>query len=302
MSLAENKKLLLGCHVSMNKPGKYLLGSLQEALDCGANTFMIFTGAPQNTRRTPVEELNISEFREKMTENNIDINDLIVHGPYTINLANSLKPETFEFGVRLLKEEINRVEAIGIKTLVLHPGSSLGAPIEQALNQLVKGLNEVIKPGQNVKIALETMAGKGNEVGTKFEDFKYIIDRLKYPEFVGVCFDTCHLNDAGYNVKNDFNSVIEEFDKIVGLDKLLAVHLNDSLNESGSRKDRHANIGYGKIGFDSLLSITENPRLQGIPIVLETPWVNDQNPYKTEIAMLKEKKFKDNFPELNNEK
>ncbi len=294
----ENKNLLLGCHVSMNKPGKYLLGSLQEAIDANANTFMIFTGAPQNTRRTPVEELNIPEFQESLKKNDIDINNLIVHGPYTINLANSLKEETYNFGVKSLKEEIKRVSAIGIKTLVLHPGSSLGAPLNQALDQLIKGLNEVITPDQGVRIALETMAGKGNEVCTKFEDFKYVIDRVNNPELVGVCFDTCHLHDAGYKVRDNFNQVVDEFDKIVGMNKLFAVHLNDSLNDIESHKDRHANIGYGKIGFDSLLKVIEHPKLSAIPIVLETPWVGNKNPYNLEIKMLRNRKFEDNFPEL----
>ncbi|WP_422397201.1 deoxyribonuclease IV [Spiroplasma endosymbiont of Panorpa germanica] len=290
--------MLLGCHVSMNKPGKYLLGSLQEAIDANANTFMIFTGAPQNTRRTPVEELNIPEFQESLKKNDIDINNLIVHGPYTINLANSLKEETYNFGVKSLKEEIKRVSAIGIKTLVLHPGSSLGAPLNQALDQLIKGLNEVITPDQGVRIALETMAGKGNEVCTKFEDFKYVIDRVNNPELVGVCFDTCHLHDAGYKVRDNFNQVVDEFDKIVGMNKLFAVHLNDSLNDIESHKDRHANIGYGKIGFDSLLKVIEHPKLSAIPIVLETPWVGNKNPYNLEIKMLRNRKFEDNFPEL----
>ncbi|AHI53902.1 endonuclease IV [Spiroplasma sabaudiense Ar-1343] len=292
-------KYLLGCHVSMNKPGNYLVGSVKEALKVKANTFMIFTGAPQNNRRTPVEQLFINEFQQLLLENKIDINNLIVHGPYTINLANSLKPETFEFGVKMLTEEIQRVSAIGIPTLVLHPGSSLGVPLNQALDQLILGLNKVIVPGQKVKIALETMAGKGNEICTKFEDFKYIIERLDHPEYVGVCFDTCHLNDAGYSIKNNFDQVIQEFDAIVGINKLFAVHLNDSLNEEGARKDRHANIGYGKIGFESLLKVLQHPLIRKVPVVLETPWVNDVSPYGPEIEMLKNGVFIDNFPELN---
>ncbi|QEH61870.1 endonuclease IV [Spiroplasma chinense] len=291
-------KFYLGSHVGMNSKNKYLIGSAQEAIDNGANTLMFFTGAPQNTIRTATEKLNIEEFQTLLKDNNIDISKVICHGPYTINLANTVKPETFELGVRLLKEELIRLEAIGVHTVVLHPGAAVGAPREQALESVANGLNLVYKelPNTPVKVALETMSGKGTEVCISFEEMKYVLDRVERKDMVGVCFDTCHMHDAGYDVKNNFDKVVDEFDQTIGLDKLLAIHLNDSKNPINAHKDRHQNIGYGYIGFKALASVVHNPLFKEIPILLETPWLDEKtSPYKVEIEMLKENKFKDNF-------
>ncbi|QGS51941.1 deoxyribonuclease IV [Spiroplasma tabanidicola] len=293
-----NDKFYLGSHVGMNAKGKYLIGSAQEAIDNGANTLMFFTGAPQNTIRTETNKLNIKEFKELLKNNNIDITKTLCHGPYTINLANTVKKETYELGVRLLKEELLRLEAIGVHLVVLHPGAAVGAERKVALDSVAKGLNEVYDqlPNCPVKIALETMSGKGTEVCITFEEIKYVLNQVKRKEMVGVCFDTCHMHDAGYDIKNNFDNVVDDFDKLIGLDKLLAIHLNDSKNIINGHKDRHENIGYGYIGFKSLSNIVHNPLFKEIPIILETPWINGvTSPYKKEIEMLKENKFVNNF-------
>ena len=237
--------LKIGSHVSMS--GKeMLLGSVKEALSYGANTFMFYTGAPQNTARKPISQLRIEEAKAYMEEHHIAIDDVVVHAPYIINLANTIKPETFELAVRFLKEEIERCEAIGISRLVLHPGSHVKAGDEAGLAQIVKGLNEVLCEDQKVRIAIETMAGKGSEVGRTFDQIQYMIENTKYNALLGVCLDTCHLHDAGYDLTH-FDEILEEFDQKIGLDRLLVVHVNDSKNERGAHKDRHENIGYGPI-------------------------------------------------------
>ncbi|WP_339033291.1 deoxyribonuclease IV [Spiroplasma endosymbiont of Cantharis rufa] len=294
----EKEKFYLGSHVGMNAANNYLIGSAKESIENGANTLMFFTGAPQNTRRTETSKLNIVEFKKMLIDNNIDINKVICHGPYTINLANTVKPETFELGVRLLKEELMRLEEIGVHTVVLHPGAAVGAPRELALANVAKGLNMVYKalPNTPVKVALETMSGKGTEVCITFEEIKTVLDLVEQKDKVGVCFDTCHMHDAGYDVKNNFDEVVKEFDEKVGLDKLMAIHLNDSKNPISNHKDRHENIGYGYIGFDSLANIVHNPLFKEIPIVLETPWIDGKiSPYKVEIEMIKNNKFTNPF-------
>ncbi|WP_342259213.1 deoxyribonuclease IV [Spiroplasma endosymbiont of Dioctria linearis] len=296
----EKEKFYLGSHVGMNAANNYLVGSAKQSIENGANTLMFFTGAPQNTRRTETSKLNIVEFKKMLIHNNIDINKVICHGPYTINLANTVKPETFELGVRLLKEELIRLEEIGVHTVVLHPGAAVGAPRELALANVAKGLNMVYKalPNTPVKVALETMSGKGTEVCITFEEIKTVLDLVEQKDKVGVCFDTCHMHDAGYDVKNNFDEVVKEFDEKVGLDKLMAIHLNDSKNPISNHKDRHENIGYGYIGFDSLANIVHNPLFKEIPIVLETPWIDGKiSPYKVEIEMIKNNKFTNPFKE-----
>lgn len=294
------KKYYLGCHVGMNAKNNYLIGSVNDAINNGCDTFMFFTGAPQNTIRTATEKLNINEFKKIVSENNFNLEKIIVHGPYTINLANTIKKETYELGLRLLKEEVQRLEAIGISTLVLHPGAAVGADREVALLSLVKGLNYVFEklPTTNVKIALETMSGKGTEICINFDEIKFVIDRVNKKENIGVCFDTCHLWDAGYDVKNNFENVLKEFEEKIGIEKLFAIHLNDSKNIQSSHKDRHQNIGYGYLGFETLMNIVHHPKLADIPIILETPWIGDKSPYKEEIQMLRNKKFIDPFKGL----
>lgn len=281
--------MIIGSHVSM--AGKeMLLGSVKEALSYGANTFMFYTGAPQSTARKPISQLRVDEAKELMKENGIDINNVVVHAPYIINLGNTIKEETYELAVRFLKEEIQRCEAIGATRLVLHPGSHVKAGEEVGLDKIVEGLNEVLTDSQNVKIALETMAGKGSELGRTFEQIKYIIDHVEKSHLLGVCLDTCHIHDAGYDL-SDFDTILNEFDRIIGLNRLLVVHVNDSKNVRGAHKDRHENIGYGYIGFDNLCKVVHHPKLKDVPKILETPYIEKIAPYKEEIEMLKNQTF-----------
>lgn len=281
--------LKIGSHVSMS--GKeMLLGSVKEALSYHATTFMFYTGAPQNTARKPIEALRVDEAKALMKDNHIDIDDVVVHAPYIINLANTLKPETFELAVRFLKQEIERCEAIGASRLVLHPGSHVKAGEDVGLQQIVKGLNEVLREDQKVKIALETMAGKGSELGRTFDQLQYIIDHVHYSDLLGVCIDTCHMHDAGYDLTH-FDDMLKEFDEKIGLDRILVVHVNDSKNVRGAHKDRHENIGYGYIGFETLNKIVHHPQLKNVPKILETPYIGDHAPYREEIEMFVNQTF-----------
>lgn len=282
---AMNKNIIIGSHVTLSAP-KYFLGSVEEALSYGANTFMFYTGAPQNTLRKATSDLKIKEGLAAIAASPIKLENLIAHAPYIINLGNAVKPETFELAVSFLKEELKRVHDFGVKILVLHPGSHVGEGDEIGLNQIVKGLNLVLEEDTtDVTIALETMAGKGSEVGYTFEQIREIIDKCKYPNRLGVCLDTCHINDAGYDV-TDVDAVIEEFDRVIGLERLKVIHINDSKNVRGARKDRHENIGYGSIGFEAIYQFVHHPRLRHIPKILETPYIDEKAPYKEEIRML----------------
>lgn len=293
--------MLIGSHVSM-KGKEMLLGAAKEAASYGASTFMIYSGAPQNTKRKPVEEMNIPAGEAFMEEHGIS--NIVMHAPYIINLGNTTKPEMFGFAVQFLRDEIMRAEALGATQITLHPGAHVGAGEEAALNQIIKGLNEVLTKEQKAQIALETMAGKGTEVGKTFEELAYIIDGVTLNDKLSVTFDTCHTNDAGYDVKNDFNGVMEDFDRIIGLDRLKVLHINDSKNPIGARKDRHANIGYGTIGFAALNQIVHDERFAAVSKILETPYVGKDKktayaPYGKEIDMFKEQKFDETaFPEL----
>lgn len=291
--------MLLGSHVSMNGK-KMLQGSAEEAHRLGESTFMIYTGAPQNTRRKPIEELNIEKGHEIMEAHGLS--NIVVHAPYIINIANTLKPHVFELGVEFLQSEIERTQALGAKDIVLHPGSHVGEGSEVGIKKIIEGLNEVLTNDNNVRIALETMAGKGSEIGRTFEEIAQIIDGVNHNERLSVCFDTCHTHDAGYNVKEDFDGVLNEFDKIVGIDRIKVVHVNDSKNDIGAHKDRHENIGFGYIGFDALNYVVHHDAFKDIPKILETPFVgedkkNKKPPYKLEIEMLKQQQFD---PELKN--
>lgn len=286
--------MLLGSHVSMSGK-KMLLGSSEEALSYGANTFMIYTGAPQNTRRKPIEELNIMNGLIHMKENGIS--NIIVHAPYIINLGNTTKPETFELGVNFLQEEIKRTAALEANQIVLHPGAHVGAGVDAGIARIVEGLNEVLTQDYPVQIALETMAGKGSEIGRTFEELARIIDGVTNNDRLSICMDTCHIHDAGYDVVNDFDGVLNEFDKVIGLDRLKVIHVNDSKNVRGAAKDRHENIGFGEIGFEALNNIVHHPQLMHLPKILETPFVgvdakNKKAPYLHEIAMLRDSEFR----------
>ncbi len=292
-----SRLLKIGSHVSMSGK-KMLLGASEEAVSYGANTFMIYTGAPQNTRRKKIEDLNIAAGQLHMEQNGIE--DIIVHAPYIINIANTTNPATFELGVNFLRSEIERTEALGARQIVLHPGAHVGAGAEVGIKRIIEGLNEVLTGNENLQIALETMAGKGSECGCTFEELAMIMDGVTHNDKLSVCFDTCHTHDAGYNIVEDFDGVLQEFDRIVGIDKLKVLHINDSKNILGARKDRHENIGYGQIGFESLVKIVHHPQLEDVPKILETPYVgtdktNKKAPYKHEIAMIKNKAFNENL-------
>ena len=287
-----NEELYIGSHVSMSGP-EYYVGSVKEALSYDANTFMFYTGAPQNTIRLPLERLKIDEGRALIKEHGIDESKIVVHAPYIINIANQLNVDNYELGKRHLLSELKRTYAFGPKILVLHPGSHVSTGVENGLDSIIKALDEVLdQDGTDVKIALETMAGKGSEMGTSFEQLKQIISSLKKPERVGVCLDTCHISDNGFDVSN-IDDILASFDQIIGLDKLLVVHVNDSKNPIGAHKDRHENIGYGHLGFETLNKVVHHPLLKGIPMILETPYYEGNPPYKKEIEMLRNQKFED---------
>lgn len=285
--------LLIGSHVGMS--GKdMLLNSVKEALSYGANTFMVYTGAPQNTRRKEIDELNIDAARELMKKENM--NNFIVHAPYIINLANTVKPETFELATEFLAKEIDRTAAMGAEVLVLHPGSHVGAGEEAGIAQICKGLNMVLTADTPVYIALETMAGKGSEIGRSFEELKAIYDGCHHPEKLRVCFDTCHVSDAGYDLIHDYEGVMAEFDRILGIDQIAAFHINDSKNEPGAHKDRHENFGKGFVGADALMQVISDKRFEQVPKILETPYLKDPEnpknstpPYKEEIAEIRKR-------------
>lgn len=280
--------LIIGSHVGFNKK-EQLLGSLKEALSYGENAFMFYTGAPQNSIRYDIDNTLTLEAVNKMKEYNIDINNIIVHAPYIINLANKKDIDKFNFAVNFLKKEIERCEKIGINYLVLHPGSHVNEGIDIGINNIVEGLNLVLE-NSNVTILLETMSGKGTEIGSKIDEIKEIIDNINRKEKIGICLDTCHLNDSGYDV-SDFDKILDEIDEKIGLNYVKCIHINDSKNVLGSKKDRHENIGYGNIGFDSLIKIIYNKKLENIPKILETPYIGDLPPYKEEIMMIKDKKM-----------
>mgnify|MGYP000870514018 FL=1 len=298
--------MLIGSHVSMS--GKdMLLGSAKEAFSYGANVMMVYTGAPQNTRRKPIEELNAEIGKKFMAENGIK--EVVVHAPYIINLANTTKEGYIDFAIDFLKEELRRAEAIGATQVVLHPGSHVGAGVDVGLNQIIYGLNQVITKDQTVQIALETMAGKGTELARTFEELARIIDGVTYNEHLSVTFDTCHVHDAGYNIKNDLSGVLTQFDKTVGLDRIKVLHINDSKNPVGAHKDRHENFGFGEIGFDALMNVIQVPEFKNLPKILETPWIKVEDkvqiaPYKKEIEMIRSGKFDSHWIEelLNQER
>lgn len=282
----------LGCHVGMAGKEMFLV-SAKEAVSYGANVFMLYTGAPQNTRRKDVAELNICAGWEYAHEHGID--EIVVHAPYIVNLANTIKPETYGLAVEFLEKEIIRTAAMKSRILVLHPGSHVNAGAEAGIAQIINGLNTVLDQNDDdVYIALETMAGKGSEIGRTFEELKQIYDGVNKRERLRVCFDTCHVNDAGYDIVNHYEEVFDEFDKVIGLDQIAVFHVNDSMNVLGAHKDRHANIGEGTIGYDTLHRLVHDERFDSIPKILETPWKCEEGsakktipPYKKEIEWLK---------------
>ena len=295
-------EIILGSHVSYNST-EGLAGSVIEALSYGSNTFMFYTGAPQNTIRSSID-LELTELAKKtMKEEKIDINNVIIHAPYIINLANNKDKNKYEFSINFLKQELKRASMLGISKVVLHPGSHVGLGEEEGMQNIINALNNVLIDEKGPIICLETMAGKGTELGKTFEELKEIIDGIKIKTRIMVCLDTCHINDAGYNL-SDFDKILDEFDNVIGLSKLGVIHVNDSKNECGARKDRHENIGFGTIGFENIINVLYNKRVSKIPKILETPYISKNGgkdrtfpPYKFEIEMIKKQKFNANMLE-----
>ena len=292
--------LIIGSHVSFGK--NQLLGATEEAISYGSNTFMFYTGAPTNTVRKDIEETYTNEAIKLMQENNIDINNVICHAPYIVNLGNASDPDKYNFSKEFIKKELKRCDKMGITKMVLHPGNAIGITPEEGMNNIANALNDILDGTTKCLILLETMAGKGTECGRTIEELAYIINQVNKKDQIGVCVDTCHINDGGYNVR-EFDKYLDEFDKQIGIDKIKCVHINDSKNEQGSHKDRHANFGLGSLGFDALINVIYNERLENTPKILETPYIGDTDdskeriypPYKYEIEMIRKKEFNKNF-------
>ena len=286
--------LIIGSHVSFNK-NEQLLGSVKEALSYDANTFMFYTGPTQSRLRYPIEDILSYEAYKLMLDNNINPNNVIVHSPYIINLANNVDKEKYKFYIDFLTEELERVKMLGFNKLVLHPGSATTVSKEEGIKSIANAINIAYENVKDVSILLEYMAGKGNEIGSNIDEIKGIINLVNDKERIFVCLDTCHINDSGINI-NEFDKFLDEFDSKIGIDKIKCVHVNDSMNPIGSHKDRHENIGYGTIGFDALINVIYNERLNNIPFILETPYINrgakdSKAPYKYEIENIRNKKF-----------
>lgn len=286
--------MIIGSHVSFS--GKQLLSSALEAISYNANAFMFYTGAPQNTVRSKISAEYTAQALEVMKEHNIDIKNVICHAPYIINLANNKDESKYEFSKNFLKGEITRCHELGVKYIVLHPGSSVGIDRLTALDNIADALKQVLEGDEDITILLETMAGKGTELGINIDELKYIIKSVNNDK-LGVCLDTCHLNDSGVDI-NNFEIYLNIFDREIGLDKVHCIHINDSKNSLGARKDRHENIGFGTIGFDAISKVCNIERLKDVPKILETPYINGKAPYKEEIEELRNNKFNPNLKEL----
>ena len=292
--------LIIGSHVSFGK--NQLLGATEEALSYGSNTFMFYTGAPTNTIRKDIDSDYIREAQQLMKDNNIDIENVVCHAPYIVNLGNATDPDKYAFSKKFIKKELIRCDEMGITKMVLHPGNAIGITPEEGLDNIANALNEILDGTTKCLILLETMAGKGTECGRTTEELAYIINKIERKQQIGVCLDTCHLNDSGYNI-NEFDKYLDEFDKLIGIDKIKCIHINYSKNESGTHKDRHANFGIGTLGFDTLINVIYNERLSSIPKILETPYIGDTDdskeriypPYKFEIEMIRNKKYNPEF-------
>ncbi|MBE6145858.1 MAG: deoxyribonuclease IV [Firmicutes bacterium] len=292
--------LIIGSHVSFGK--NQLLGATEEAISYGSNTFMFYTGAPTNTVRKDIEKKYTEEAINLMQANNIDIKNVVCHAPYIVNLGNASDPDKYNFSKDFIKKELTRCDEMGITKMVLHPGNAIGITPEEGLNNIAEALNYILDGTTKCLILLETMAGKGTECGRTTEELAYIINKVDRKEQIGVCLDTCHLNDSGYNIK-EFDKYLDEFDSLIGIDKIKCVHINDSKNDQGSHKDRHANFGMGSLGFDTLINVIYNERLTNVPKILETPYIGDTDdskeriypPYKYEIEMIRNKEFDPSF-------
>ncbi len=272
-------ELTLGCHLSCAH-GYEAMG--KDALGIGANTFAFFTRNPRGGNAKPLDEGDVAALRALMEEHGFG--RLVAHGPYTYNLCSN-KPETVEFARRAMREDLERMESLPGNYYNFHPGSHVRQGAERGIELICEGLNEVLEPGQSTVVLLETMAGKGTEVGRSFEELAAIIDGVEHDELLGVCLDTCHVSDGGYDIASDLDGVLDEFDRVMGLDRLRALHLNDSKNPCGSHKDRHEKIGQGTLGTEAFAAVVREPRLTGLPMILETP--NELSGYAEEIALLR---------------
>lgn len=293
--------LIIGSHVSFGKD--QLLGATKEAISYGSTAFMFYTGAPTNTIRKDINEDFTTQAHQLMQENNIELKNVICHAPYIVNLGNRQDEDKYEFSINFIRNELKRCDEMGISSMVLHPGNAVGKITkEEGLNNIINALNQILDGTTKCKILLETMAGKGSECGSTLEEIAYLVKNVTKQDQIGVCIDTCHINDAGYNVEN-FTEYLDSFANLIGLDKIGCLHINDSKNPLGSHKDRHANIGKGTIGFNTLINIIYNEKLSSIPKILETPYIGDTDddknrlypPYKYEIDMIREKKYNPNY-------
>jgi len=287
-------KMYIGSHVNFG--GEQLLGCAKQAASYGATTFMFYTGAPQNTMRKKIDNELTNEAYLFMKENDIFLDKVICHAPYIINLANKEKMDSWEFSINFLRQEIRRITEMGVSYIVVHPGNSLKMDRMDALKNISDALNKIIDDNTVPMVLLETMAGKGTECGINISELKLMLDNITSKEKVGICLDTCHLNDSGINI-SEFENYLDEFDKVIGIDKIKCIHVNDSKNEIGSHKDRHENLGYGTIGFDNLINVIYNDKVKDVPKILETPWIEDIPPYKFEIEMIRTKTFNPNLGE-----
>lgn len=271
--------LTIGCHLSTSK-GFEAMG--KDALSIGANTFQFFTRNPRGSKAKDINPKDVEGLLKIMKENNFG--KLVAHAPYTLNPCSD-KPQTREFAKIVMEDDLKRMEYLPHNYYNFHPGSHVGQGVEVGIQYIVDLLNDILKPEQTTTVLLETMAGKGTEIGRRFEELKQILDGVNQPDKIGVCLDTCHIYDAGYDIVNDLDGVLEEFDRIIGLDKLYAIHLNDSKNPFKSHKDRHEKIGEGNLGLDTIVKVINHPNLRHLPFNLETP--NELEGYAKEIEILK---------------
>ena len=272
--------LVIGPHISISKG---FAKAAQIAVDMDANTFQFFTRNPRGGNAKAFDDKDIAKFQKIREENNFG--PLLAHAPYTMNLG-GVKDDVYEFARRVIKEDIERMNSLGIEYMCFHPGSHVGGGIDFGIERIIKGLNEGISGDESLTILLETMSGKGTEIGYEFEQLRRIIDGVEHKERIGICLDTCHIFSAGYDIVNKLEEVLEDFDRIIGLDKLKAIHLNDSLMPFGAKKDRHAPLGEGEIGLNAIISILTHPKLKDLPFFLETPF--DEEGHKREIKMIRD--------------
>ena len=280
MSNENSQKFKIGCHLSASKG---FLNMGKEIVALGGNTFQFFTRNPRGGAAKDIDEKDVEAFKKFADENGIEV--ILAHAPYTLN-ACSADESIRDFAKRTFADDLARMEYVPGNLYNFHPGSHVKQGVEIGIDYITQMLNEVLKPEQTTKVLLETMAGKGSEIGRSFEELRAIIDRVELNDHLGVCLDTCHVYDAGYDIVNDLDGVLKQFDEIIGIDRLYAIHINDSKNPFESHKDRHENVGFGQIGFDTLYRLYCAPELEEVPFILETPFVNEKSPYEKEISML----------------